>query len=331
MPHKREPKDAAVERLKKLDGKIGQAFIHGDRVALEAALADNMVLFNDGEIVGKKQDILGQIKPPPSGTKITVTVEKIDVFIFGSTAVVSSKATFNTEKGGNTQSETSGAVNTYSLRNAKWKLVTSQVLTGPPPEPPYSAKDVRFDIAIDPGSIKGNKNAAVVLLEFVDYQCPFCRRFAAETMTRLDADYVVPGRVALIVRDLPLEEPHPLAFGAAKAANCAAEQGKFWEMNDRLLHGALALAPGDLTEHANALRLDVDRFGRCMDDERTAVAIRSERSEASKFGIASTPVFLVGVRKPGDAEVKMVRMIEGAYPYDVFKATLDTVITARTQ
>jgi protein-disulfide isomerase len=205
------------------------------------------------------------------------------------------------------------------------------MLDSPPEPPPYSAADVRFDVAVDPGSIKGSRDSTVVLMEFVDYQCPLCRKFAAETMDRLQADYVTPGKVGLAARNLPLDEIHPLAFGAAKAARCAAEQGKFWEMDERMIRGTLALAPADLNAHAKALNLDPDRFGRCIGDEKTSAAILREKSDAARMGITGTPYFLIGVRKPGSSDIIAVRLIKGAQPYSVFKAALDSVITAHEQ
>ena len=330
-PVKPVPKNGVAEQLKRLDGEVGDAFMRGDRKALENLLADEMVIFSgEGDIVARKPDILGQMNQQPGGPGPTVTVDKVEVLVFGSTAIVSSKLTFKMEVKGKITSSPSSQVNTYSLDKGRWRLVSSLV-SQPPAEQPYSAKDVRFDIAIDPASIKGNKDATVVLIEFVDYQCPLCRKFAAETMDRVQADYVTPGRVGLIARNFPLEELHPLAFGAAKAAHCADAQGKFWEMDERLIRGTLALAPNDLNEHARTLGLDLDKFGRCVDDEKTGAAILKEKSDAAQWGIKGTPYFFVGVRKPGSTEVQAIRLIKGALPYEVFKDTLDSVITARGQ
>lgn len=329
------PKDATVEQLKQLDGELGDAFIRGDTKTLESMLADDMVIFNgEGNVVATKPDILGQMNSQPGGPggpKPTVTVEKVEVFVFGSTAIVSSKLTFKMEVKGKINSSTSNQVNTYTLEKGKWRLVASQVSEPPSDSQPYSPSDVRFDVAIDRASMKGNRDATVVLIEFVDYQCPLCRKFAAETMDRIQADYVTPGKVGLIGRNLPLEKLHPLALGAAKAAHCAREQGKFWEMHERMLRGTPALAPADLNGHARALNLDPDKFGRCLDDEKTAAAILRDKGEADKMGITGTPYFLIGVRKPDSTEVKAIRLIKGAFPYEVYRAALDSVITARDQ
>jgi protein-disulfide isomerase len=326
-------KNATVEQLKQLDVELGDAFLRGDGKALEGMLADGMVIFNgDGNVVATKGDILAQMNSQPGGPpgpKPTVTVDKVDVFVYGSTAIVSSKLTFKMEMNGKVDSSPSSQVDTYTLDKGRWRLILSQMSEPPPNPQPYTASDVRFDISIDPALIKGSKDANVVLIEFVDYQCPLCRKFAAETADRLQADYVTPGKVALIARDLPLETLHPLALGAAKAAYCSREQGKLWEMHERLLRGALT--PADLSEHAKALNLDLDKFAKCVGDEKTAAAILREKGEADKMGITGTPYFLIGVRKPGSTEVKAIRLIKGAFPYEVYKAALDSVITAREQ
>jgi protein-disulfide isomerase len=255
----------------------------------------------------------------------------LEVFVFGSTAIVSSKVTVTMVVKGKSRSMPSSGVNTYALDKGIWRMVASQMPPEPSAEQPYSPQDVNFDLTIDPALIKGNKAAAVVMIEFVDYQCPLCRKFAAETMGRIQADYVTSGKVAVVAKNMPLEDIHPLAFGAARAAECAKGQGKFWEMDERLLLASSALAPADLKVHAGALGLDLDRFNACLEDEKTTSAIRRDKTEAARFGITGTPYFLIGVRKPDSTEVKAVRMVKGAFPYEVFKGALDTVLYAQGQ
>jgi predicted DsbA family dithiol-disulfide isomerase len=98
-----------------------------------------------------------------------------------------------------------------------------------------------------------------------------------------------------------------------------------------MLRGSLALAPDDLDHHAMALNLDAAKFGRCLDDAATVAAVRREKAESVRLGTTGTPYFLIGVRKPGTAEVRFVRKIRGVNPYEVFKGALDSVLTARGQ
>ena len=330
VPAKPATKDATVEQLKKLDIEVGDSFLKGDTKALAGLLADEMVMLSaEGDVIATKPDILEQMEQRSGAPMPTVKVDKVEVFVFGPTAIVSSKLTMTMVVNGKARSMPSSGVNTYSLDNGRWRLVSSQMPPEPSEQQPYVPQDVRFDLAIDPALMKGSKDATVVMIEYVDYQCPLCRKFAAETMGRIQTDYVTPGKLGVIARHLPLENLHPLAFGAATAAECAKEQGKFWEMDERLLRGTSSLAPADLKVHASSLDLDADKFDRCVDDEKTKAAIMGDKAEAAKLGITGTPYFLIGVRKPGSAEVKAVRMIKGAFPYDVFKGALDSVITAQ--
>jgi protein-disulfide isomerase len=89
-------------------------------------------------------------------------------------------------------------------------------------------------VAIGDAPVKGNPNAKLTLIEFSDYQCPFCRRHAENTLPSLDKEYIATGKVRYVFHDFPLEAIHPQAFKAAEAAHCAGEQQKYWEMHGRL-------------------------------------------------------------------------------------------------
>ena len=208
-----------------------------------------------------------------------------------------------------------------------WVMLTASA--GPQGGVPYSAKAVELELQVDEASIKGNKNAKVILIEFADYQCPLCRSFAADTMNQIEKNYIDTGRVRFAVRHTPIEEIHPEAFKAAEAAHCGRVQGRFWELHERLIHEPMALAPKDLLTHARTLGLDMPKFTQCLTDDKTAAAIRQEMREAEGLGIRGTPIFLVGVKQPGDAGIKALRMIKGAHPYGVFKAALDEFLNTQ--
>jgi protein-disulfide isomerase len=89
---------------------------------------------------------------------------------------------------------------------------------------------VNLDLTVDPTQIGGNRNASVVLVEFADYECPYCRQFAKDTMKQVEHDYIENGRIGFVFRDFPIESSHPNASSAALAALCAGEQGHLWEM-----------------------------------------------------------------------------------------------------
>jgi protein-disulfide isomerase len=177
----------------------------------------------------------------------------------------------------------------------------------------------------------GSKLAGVVLIEFSDYQCQHCRRFATQTMKQIETDYIGSGRVGFILRHSPSEDVHEYAFKAAEAVQCAGAQGRFWEMHRRLFEEPMALGEKELLEHAQTLGLDIAAFQQCLSSEETAMALRRQMRETAAIGLKGTPLFLVGVKKPNDNNVRVLRMIPGTYPYDVFKTTLDTVLTMATR
>ncbi|HVO94833.1 MAG TPA: thioredoxin domain-containing protein [Terriglobales bacterium] len=175
--------------------------------------------------------------------------------------------------------------------------------------------------------IKGNKNARVVLIEFADYQCPFCARFHRETFPRIDKDYVLTDKVKFIFRNFPLERSHPYAFKAAEAAICSAEQGKFWAMHSRLFDSQDSHYFNDWANHAQKLALDSDRFTRCLESDATASRVKKDLADGKSAGVKVTPTFLLGVADPKTSSVKVMQTIEGAEDYSTFKKALDDLIT----
>jgi protein-disulfide isomerase len=180
----------------------------------------------------------------------------------------------------------------------------------------------------------GSQDARVVLVDFSDYQCPFCAKFYRDTMPQLDRDYFKTGKVKYVFRDLPLEAIHPHAFKAAQAARCAGEQGRFWEMHYKLFENQRALAPASLTAHAESLELDTDKFKQCMDGDKYAAEIRQDMTDAANAGISGTPNFVVGLVDGKDTRapnIKVLHVITGARPYTVFKAALDSALAAQAK
>jgi protein-disulfide isomerase len=174
---------------------------------------------------------------------------------------------------------------------------------------------------------KGKEGAKVAVIEFSDYQCPFCARYSNDTLAQIRADYVETGKVRYVFRDLPLPF-HKQAFKAAEAAHCGGEQGKFWEMHDVLFQNQTALAPEQLPAHAKSVGLDETRFQQCLDSGRFADGIKKDIADAGSVGIGGTPTFLIGVFQPADGRVKVVKKLVGAKPYEEFKAAIDSLLGA---
>jgi len=158
----------------------------------------------------------------------------------------------------------------------------------------------------------GRATAALTLVEFTDYQCPYCRRFQAEVWPKLKHDYIDTGKLRFIVRDLPLEI-HASAGPASEAAHCAGEQGRFWAMHEALLAGTQDFAQGGITRRAQALGLDLPRFDACVKAGRYASVIEAHVREADAAGIDGTPGFIVG--RVSHGELQGIRF-EGAPPYE---------------
>lgn len=197
-------------------------------------------------------------------------------------------------------------------------LLKSRPVAGAP-------RDIVLDIAGVP--VKGEQNAKVVLIEFSDFQCPFCSRFVRDTIPQVQTDYIATGKIKYVFADFPLESIHKNAFKAAEAASCAGEQGQFWEMHDRLFANQTALKPEDLPAHAAALGLDKAKFQQCLDSQQQAPAIRKIMAQAGNAGVTSTPTLMVGVLQPNTSKVKILRVLKGAQPFAALKDAIDTALT----
>ena len=201
-------------------------------------------------------------------------------------------------------------------------LLRGRVAT-PPPEP----QNVVLSVKDDP--FKGEKDARLTLIEFTDYQCPFCARHVAQTHPQIEKDYIQSGKVKYVLRDFPIESIHPLAFKAHEVAHCAGEQGKYWEMHDRLFNNQKTMSLKDLLDHAQALALEMPKFQQCLDSRKHAAKIRKDLADGQKAGVQGTPSFFLGLTEPNDGIVKAVRIIRGAQPYAAFKAAIDSILAGQ--
>ena len=187
---------------------------------------------------------------------------------------------------------------------------------------PDKALDAIINVAGDP--FKGNKNAKLTVVEFSEYQCPFCSRHIRDTYPTIDKEYIQTGKIKYVFRDLPLESIHKNAFKAAEAAHCAGEEGKFWEMHDKLFENQKELEPAKLTVHAQAVGVDAKKFQACLDSGKYAADVRKDMAEANKIGITGTPTTVIGLTQPNDT-IKVLRVIRGAQAVAAFKEALDAV------
>jgi protein-disulfide isomerase len=186
--------------------------------------------------------------------------------------------------------------------------------------------DMLIDIAGQP--VKGEPTAKVTVVEFTDYECPFCSRHFRQTWPKLEQDFVKTGKARFVLRDLPIEAIHPLAFKAAEAAYCAGRQGKFWEMHGHLFSNQKALARKDLSGHAQMLGLDVAAFDKCVDSEAGAAKIRKDIADSRTAGARGTPIFYIGITDPNSNQVRATRIIRGAHGYATFKETIEGLLSS---
>jgi protein-disulfide isomerase len=155
----------------------------------------------------------------------------------------------------------------------------------------------------------GRSSAPVTLIEFSDFQCPFCQR-VAPTLKKLRETY--GDKVRIVWKDFPLTQIHPQAFKAGEAAHCAGDQGKYWEYHDRLFANQQNLQPDDLKKHAAELGLDAAAFNACLDTSKYGERVRDGVAQGQRLGVNSTPTIYVNGR-----------MLSGAQPYETFVSVID--------
>ena len=193
--------------------------------------------------------------------------------------------------------------------------------------PPSPARLPAAPLSLD-GASRGNANAKLVLLEYSDFECPFCGRHTRETAPQIEREYVATGKVRQVFRHYPIEQIHPHAFKAAQTAECARQQGKFWEMHARLFANQAALADANLLAHAKALGLDAASFQRCVTAPATTAKIRLDLADGAREQITGTPAFFVGTVDK-DGKLKVLRRINGAAAYSSFKQTFDALLASQ--
>ncbi|OGY47399.1 MAG: hypothetical protein A3J65_00935 [Candidatus Buchananbacteria bacterium RIFCSPHIGHO2_02_FULL_45_11b] len=182
---------------------------------------------------------------------------------------------------------------------------------------PTPAPEVNGDVAkLSPVSasdyIRGHKNAEVTLIMISDFQCPYCQRHEA-TITQLLKDY--GDKIRVVWRNLPLVSIHQYALKAAEASECAGEQGKFWEMHDKIFANQSALTVDNLKSYAKELGADEAKFNRCLDSGKYADKINKQAAEAQAAGVSGTPGTFINDT-----------LVKGAYPIETFKTIIDELL-----
>jgi protein-disulfide isomerase len=206
------------------------------------------------------------------------------------------------------------------------KLDTGQPLTAQPsqaqaqPSPPSL-----LQVSIDDDPVKGDPDAPITIIEFSDFQCPFCLRWYDQTLSDLEENYIDTGKAKLVFRDLPLDSLHANARPVHIAAECADEQDQFWDYHDVLFETQSQwnrLSSDDLSakliEFADTLELNTASFESCLSSQEVADEVNADLLDARKLGATGTPTFFIGNEK--DGFVKLV----GAQPYASFENMIDS-------
>jgi len=210
-----------------------------------------------------------------------------------------------------------------------WSVVSNRSSNAPGIAPAGNAQLVQDvqDQQLKIPQIRGwnvdDVRASVAIVEFSDFQCPYCGRHARDTLPRLKQEFVDSARVAYVFMNYPLEAIHPQALQAAKAVTCARHQQRFWEVHDWLFKNQARLGSLDLSALATAVRIDNQGLQDCVEGADSAV--RAEIAEGERLGVNSTPTFFLGALGK-DGVVIIKRRINGAVPYDVFKTALAELV-----
>lgn len=175
---------------------------------------------------------------------------------------------------------------------------------------------------------RGDAGASLAIIEYADFECPFCRRFEHDTLPQIRDAYIKTGKVKYFYRDFPLAF-HQHSMSAAQAARCAGEQGKFWEMHDSLFEEPAALATADVERRAGALGLDLGRLEACVSEGHPGEVIQKSMTEAAQMQINGTPTFLIGTIAPNGAIVNVRETLVGAYPFEAFKAKIEPLLAGK--
>jgi protein-disulfide isomerase len=185
------------------------------------------------------------------------------------------------------------------------------------------AADDKVSYKLAPGGLSmGDAKAPLVLVEYTDFQCPFCQQFHNTAFAQIKANYIDTGKVRFISRDFPLDF-HENARRAATAGRCAAEQGKYWEMRHVMIVNADQLAADKLMSYAGNVKLDVPKFKSCLDSDKFKAQIDQEIAEGGVAGVQGTPSFVLGYLE--NDKLQGVRLV-GAQPYAQFDAKIQEML-----
>ena len=245
--------------------------------------------------------------------KSTINVLIITIIIITGIAaffVGSYVSNFNSDK--ISQEELDNAIAKLEL-----KILEKQLPTNQPALP--------LKISSENNPVIGNPDAPITIIEFSDFQCPFCAKFHMQTLPTIMDEYINKGTVKLVFRDFPIQSIHPNAVPASIAAECANEQGEFEQMYHMLFEKQkewsnleTAYAITAFNQYASELQLNEEKFDSCIKNVKYIEDIQKDLNEGRTYGVTGTPGFFIGNEKIGFVELK------GAQPFESFKKVINS-------
>ena len=169
----------------------------------------------------------------------------------------------------------------------------------------------------------GANDAPIAMIEFSDYQCPYCKRFIDKTFSQIKSRYIDTDKVHYVTRDFPLGF-HPKAKSAAIAANCSLQQDAYWQMRTSLFANMKLLSSELYLKSAQELSLDMNKFNDCLNDQAIAVKIQQDIAYGSSLGIRGTPSFVIGRVENG--QLINPKLVVGAQSYETFALLIDSLL-----
>ena len=255
--------------------------------------------------------------------KITVKKSTYNNMLKGLIAAVAIAAFVGGYSVGTFDNSDSG-ISGEELKEILSEIKINTIAPQPVQQPAQPSVPQIIKVSLDDDPFKGNADAPVTIVEFSDFQCPFCGRFYEQTLPSIIENYVDTGKVKFVYRDLPLDSIHPNARPVHIAAECADEQGKFWEYHDILFDKQVEwqrLSSSDLqstlTQYGSDLGLESASFEACLESDVIADEVNKDTLDAARYGATGTPAFFIGNEKDGFVK------LSGAQPYPVFQAAID--------
>lgn len=208
-----------------------------------------------------------------------------------------------------------------AIASLEAKISKNQMPTQPNIQP--------IKISADDDPVIGNQDAPITIIEFSDFQCPFCARFQIQTLPLILEQYVETGKVKFVFRDFPIQSSHPNAMPAAAASECADEQNKFWQYHDMLFENQGIWNKMDFTsaitvfkEYAIELELNQEQFNACLDSGKYVNEINNDLTDGRNYEVTGTPGFFIGNEKLGFVKVN------GAQPFEVFQGIIESQLNS---